>query len=176
MIRSILPAALGLLCLACATGSDAARPGGAADADPLSVTLFDYRTSHAFQLVNKATTGRLELYSKTRDNADCKVQENEVMAELVAWLSDHGFDKVAAPGKAPAASSERMYWSLEVDGPSGSRYVVASQQMSDDQKQTCRDLKVGFLQIYNGTYGLQSVKVETGESPFENPADRRRKK
>ena len=47
------------------------------------VGLRDYRTGRNFELVNETHTSRVEQYSTLRDNADRKVQSDEIVAKRV---------------------------------------------------------------------------------------------
>lgn len=165
MLRFLFAATVGLLACACSSTPSAS---GAPD-DPWRVSLYDYRTQKRFELVNEAHTARVDQYSQMRNSADRKVQTNEIMDELVGWLEEHGFSQLAQPGRAPEQGGSEAVWSMELEGASGARFVLVRKTTPPADHQVCRDLKTGFLQIYNATYAGQAIQLKEGESPFLAP-------
>ncbi|MCY3003896.1 MAG: hypothetical protein NTV21_19035 [Planctomycetota bacterium] len=133
------------------------------------VGLRDYRTGRNFELVNETHTSRVEQYSTLRDNADRKVQSDEIVAELVGWLESEGFGSLAQTGAAPTEKSAERVWVLEVQGPDGPRHLLVTKSTTPESYAVCRKLKAGFLDIYNATYAGQAKQMAEGETPFLAP-------
>lgn len=162
--------ALGLLLVAFLGGGCSSNPAVTkAGAGAWRVGLRDYRSGRNFELVNESHTSRVEQYSKLRDNADRKVQSDEIVAELVGWLESEGFGKLAQAGTAPSEAGGDRVWVLEVQGPTGPRHVLVTKSVSQDDYAICRKLKAGFLDIYNATYAGQAKEMQEGETPFLAP-------
>lgn len=168
-LESWIPA-LGLLLLALLAGACSSNPAVAkAGPGAWRVGLRDYRTGRNFELVNETHTSRVAQYSTVRDNADRKVQSDEIVAELVGWLESEGFGTLAQSGAAPTEQRADRVWVLEVQGPEGPRHVLVTKSISPESYATCRKLKAGFLDIYNATYAGQAKQMADGETPFLAP-------
>ena len=168
-LAALLPA-LGLLLLALLAGACSSTPNVTkAGPGAWRVGLRDYRSGRNFELVNESHTSRVEQYSTLRDNADRKVQSDEIIAELVGWLESEGFGTLAQAGTAPTEPGGDRVWVLEVQGPDGPRHVLVTKAISQESYAVCRKLKAGFLDIYNATYAGQAKQMQEGETPFLAP-------
>ncbi|MBM3988333.1 MAG: hypothetical protein FJ294_10320 [Planctomycetes bacterium] len=136
---------------------------------PTRIGLYDFRSQRRFELVNEAHTARLDQYSKVRENADRKVQSNEIVAELTGWLETEGFGALAREGPSPSRGATDAVWALEVEREGKPRHLVVSKSTSPADYARCRKLKDGFLDIYNATYAGQATQTKQGESPFLAP-------
>ena len=180
MARTLL--ASGLVALlatlaACASGSKAGERGGAGPAKkgpPQRVLLVDYRSNVRLELVNSSHTDPLEQYSTVRADANRKVQSDDVMSGLVEVLRSHGFDELAQAGPAPKRAGEAVLWALEIEEPRGVSHAVATRSAPRVAQEKLALLKRAFLEIYNSTYGLQTVETKEGDTPFKNPAGKPR--
>jgi hypothetical protein len=165
MLRPLLCFLVGLLACACASSSkSAATPG-----EPQRIQLVTYARPMRFELVNLTHTGRLEQYSTKvkRDEANRKVQTDELLAALVEWMDDNGFRRLSRPGRAPTTAIEGVAWALEIERPQGVAHVLLTTSMAPQDVKDCVTLKNGFLETFNATYGLQAVEVKPGEVPFQ---------
>ncbi len=166
---SLVPA-LGLLLFALLAGACSSNPAVTkAGPGAWRVGLRDYRSGRNFELVNETHTSRVAQYSTVRDNADRKVQSDEIVAELVGWLDSEGFGSLAQTGAAPTEKSADRVWVLEVQGPDGPRHLLVTKSTSPESYAICRKLKAGFLDIYNATYAGQAKQMAEGETPFLAP-------
>ena len=168
MQRLTLPCALALLSLACqstaTTGTPKPSPNG-----PVCIAYNDYRSAQTLELVNESHTGRVEQYSKVGESANRKVQSDEIVDALLDHLGKQGYGKLAQAGHAPVNGENHWLWSLAVERSSGVSFVAMPSGLTTEQKQPYRVLWDAFLATYNATYGLQSVKVKQGETPFKAP-------
>lgn len=171
MLRSLLFAAAGCLAVSCAT-----NPAEGGSGRALRVSLLDYRSQKSFELVSESHTSRVEQYSKVRAQPSRKVQTDEIMGQLVDWMDDHEFGRLALAGPAPRSAPERAVWSLELEEPEGVRHCLLIKDMPAADGLACRQLIAGVLDIFNNTYGAQTVEVKEGETPFQAPEAPRRKK
>ena len=138
-------------------------------AAPTRIGLYDFRSQRRFELVNEAHTARLDQYSTVRANADRKVQSNEIVAELAGWLETEGFGALARDGASPSRGSTDAVWALEVELDGKPRHLVVSKSTPPADYALCRNLKAGFLDIYNATYAGQATQTKEGETPFLAP-------
>ena len=174
MLRLFLTAATGVL-VATLLGSGCAGPGGSGDSGKaLRVEFFDYRSNRSLELVSESHTQRLEQYSQVRANANRKVQKDEVMAELVRRLGECSFEQLARPGAAPETPTADVFWSLEVEGPDGTRHALYQRSMITADANACRAMKATFIDVFNQTYALQAVELKDGESPFLAPEPKKK--
>ena len=168
MHRTVLCCALALLAQACQSSSSSGEPKPSPNG-PLLVSYTDYRSAQVLELVNESHTGRVEQYSKTSDSANRKVQSDEIVDALIEHLDDEGYSKLSQAGHAPSKGDGRWLWSIEIERTGGSTYVAMPAGLTPEQKAPYRALWDSFLATYNATYGLQAVKVKTGETPFKAP-------
>ncbi|MFM7297236.1 MAG: hypothetical protein ACKO4Q_08440, partial [Planctomycetota bacterium] len=136
---------------------------------PTRIGLYDFRSQRRFELVNEAHTARLDQYSTVRENADRKVQSNEIVADLTGWFEKEGFAALAREGASPTKGSTDAVWAMEVELDGKLRHVVVSKSTPPADYALCRSLKAGFLDIYNATYAGQATQTKEGESPFLAP-------
>ncbi len=133
------------------------------------IGLYDFRSQRRFELVNEAHTARLDQYSQVRDNADRKVQSNEIVADLAGWLEKEGFGALAREGASPSQGATDAVWAMEIERDGKLRHLVVSKSTPPNDYALCRNLKAGFLDIYNATYAGQATQTKEGESPFLAP-------
>lgn len=149
-------------------GSCASTPSPA-QIEPCRIGLYDFRSQRRFELVNEAHTARLDQYSQVRDNADRKVQSNEIVADLAGWLEKEGFAALARDGASPSRGATDAVWAMEVERGGKLRHFVVSKSTPPADYALCRNLKAGFLDIYNATYAGQATQTQAGQSPFLAP-------
>ena len=157
---------------ACSSTSSSESPG--ATGPPTRVTLTQWRDGQYFELVNDSyttnvdATSRVELYSTVRSDAQRKVQNDEVMDELMTFYGEHGFGTLSTPGHAPKPNVGTSGWTIEVESPDGVRYAVTVGRLANEKLELNRMIQA-FFEIWNNTFSLQSVEVDPGESPFKQP-------
>jgi hypothetical protein len=149
-------------------GSCASAPSQS-KAEPCRIGLYDFRSQRRFELVNEAHTARLDQYSQVRDNADRKVQSNEIVADLAGWLEKEGFGALAREGASPSRGATEAVWAMEIENGGKLRHLVVSKSTPPADYALCRNLKAGFLDIYNATYAGQATQTKEGQSPFLAP-------
>lgn len=166
-----------LLALLALTGC-AANSALDGPARPQRVAWVDYRSNVRLELVNETHTGRVEQYSTTRKLAEAsrKVQTDEVMAGLIDFMRDEGFDSRAREGPMPRGSDGQSVMGLEIEDGGAIEHVLAWRGMPADDREAVLKLAQSFAELFNATYGLQAVEVGQDESPFENPVGPVRKK
>lgn len=150
-----------------ASSADANAPAGPSQSVRLAVT--DFRTAATFELVSESHTGYLEQYSTVRNDASRKVQDDEVMTALRAYMRERGYDRYARSGRAPALERGAKAWVLEADGPDGPTHALVTPSTSGDELQTLREIREVVLEAYNRTQGWQAVEVKDGQLPFKKP-------
>jgi hypothetical protein len=162
----LLLAAAGLLACACASSTKSEASG-----EPQRIRLVTYTNPREFELVNTSHTGRVEQYSTKleRSKANRKVQSDEVMSALIEWMDDNGFQRLSRPGHAPSAAVQGVTWALEIERAKGTAHVLLTTSMPPADVKDCVQLKNGFLELFNSTYGLQAVETKPGEVPFKTP-------
>ncbi len=156
-----------LLLAGCASSSGDGAEGSTGN--PARVAYVDYRTQRTFELVNESHTGRIEQYSAVRQNANRKVQTDEVLAGLIEFMRGEGFARLARPGPAPQGSEGSVAMALEIEEGGAVEHVLGFKGMPPKDNQALITLWQGFLEIYNATYGLQAVESQGDSLPFENP-------
>jgi hypothetical protein len=136
--------------------------------EPVRMTVYDYRTPIQFELVNQSHTTKVDQYSKVRklEEASRKVQEDEVMAALLVWENDNGFQKFAQQGSAPALRSGMRTWALEIETPAGTRYIMEASTASVEDKKQMRKLRDAVIEIFNNTQSWQAVDVQDPNKLF----------
>lgn len=136
---------------------------------PTRISWRDYRVEQLLELVNEAHTDRLEQYSEGREDANRKVQSDEIVAALVEHMRSGKYAAFWQPGPAPTAPDGSSMWSLEIEDQSGTFSLVEHTGLALEDKRARRELRQAFIDTYNLTYSLQAVKVKEGESPFSDP-------
>lgn len=136
--------------------------------EPIRMTVYDYRTPIQFELVNQSHTAKVDQYSKVRklEEASRKVSEDEVMAALLAWENENGFQKFAQKGAAPALRSGMRTWALEIETPAGTQYIMEASAASVDDKKQMRKLRDAVIEIFNNTQSWQAVDVQDPNKLF----------
>jgi hypothetical protein len=165
------------LALACSSPSP---DEAGADGPALRVTYLSYTTGQRLELVSEGHTSRLEQYSEVRADASRKVQTNEIMVGLVEILDDYGFGDYAVDGPLPPAGigggasggAGAYTWALEVEGPDGTRHVLAHPGLTPEAARDLQRYMLAFVDTYNATYGLQAVESAPGEDVFKTPERR----
>jgi len=150
--------------------------GTAALDAPVRVTLTQWHDGQYFELVNDRYTtevesqSRVELYSAVRSDAQRKVQSDEVTAELLKFFDDHGFDELSTAGHAPApkVGATDGGWTIEVEESGQVRFALTVGRTAED-KVALLTMIQAFFEIWNNTFSLQSVEIEEGQSPFQQP-------
>jgi hypothetical protein len=159
-----------LLLTACAsTGSDGSGQAAGGKGTPIQITFVDYRTGATMELVNESHTSKLEQYSTPRSNASRKVQSDELVGQLVEYMDDNGYQKLAVPGDPPYLTGGQFYWTLQIVEPDRRSYVAEGRTTTLADKQRVRAFSQAFLGVYNLTDGWQAVEVAPGEMPFKGP-------
>lgn len=171
------------IAVALAAGCAAPGPGrGGADIDgpAARVSLSDHRTGGRLTLVNDAQlerTGvqgataddrRATYYSTTRRDAATKITTDEVMAALLDFFDDQGFERAAMEGPAPIGDSE-VSQSLEVVVEGRARHLLGRHGMPVGEARAFGSCRDAFVALYNQTYQLQSVETRPGETIFQSP-------
>ncbi len=137
-----------------------------AEGEAMRMTFVDHRTQQVCELVSESHTDRLTYYSTPRANASTKVQDDEIMGELLEWLEKNDLGDYAVAGPAPRMGAG-MFWTLEIEGPTGTLHVSETQGTSPDDKQSLRKLMQAVLQTYNITPGYQAVTVDDRSELFK---------
>ena len=172
-MKSLIPALLACaLATACSsTGGSGARSSSVQEAkgQPILLVFTDYRTGARMELANESHTDRIKQYSEPRSDANRKVQSDDLMKGLVAYLDDQGFSKDATPGDPPYMTGGDLRWTLQITRPFGESYVAESQTSSTREKLRLRIYSKAFLDTYNHTQAWQAVQIESGRMPFKGP-------
>jgi len=172
-MKSLIPALLACVLLAaCSSTSGSptrASSGQKAEGEPILLVFTDYRTGARMELANESHTDRIKQYSEQRSDANRKVQSDDLMDGLVAYLDDQGFSRDSTPGDPPYMTGGDLRWTLQIMRSSGESYVAESQTASTREKRRLRIYSKAFLDTYNATQGWQAVKIESGQLPFKGP-------
>ena len=169
-MRSLLFIAL----IALVSCSSTASSGSTSANGPVRVTLTQWRDGQYFELVSDSFTSkvesksRVEVYSTVRPDAQRKVQADEVIDELLVFFAEHGFDELSTAGHAPAPKiqQETGGWTIEVEDAKGLRFALTVGRNSEDKVELLMMIQA-FFEIWNNTFGLQSVDLQPGDSPFK---------
>lgn len=172
-VLALFTSGLGLLTLACSGTSGSVGTDGNLEwksGEPARVRLTDARKGLlVFELRNDAHSDRVEFYSESRDDATTKVTTDEVMDELLSYLKDQAFGRLAVDGTARGGA-----WTIEVEvgQPGATRVSHVAVDQSTPQKdlerlQACR---AAIFYIYNNTFQAQTIQNEDGRFFFENPS------
>lgn len=172
MAREIAVLALFLASSACASSKPDESGANSAVADaasgvPVRVAVLEYQHSVRVELVNNSHTDKLEQYSKIRPDASRKVQDDDVMAALVEYLDQEGFERLALPGLAPAMGSRLTTWALEIETPTSKQHILGSALTTAEDKRLALKMKTAVVQLFNVTRGWQAVQVQDGKLPFQ---------
>lgn len=160
-----LPRAITLCAFAfagCVSGGAAGEQGS-----KFFVELRFYQSGQTFELASVSHTDPIEYYSDPSHSPARKVQDDAVMGAFVRELEHQGFVEHSHAGRAPAAAIERVRWALEVEVDGAPRAWAVGPGTPQKELSSfgdCRDL---FLELYNATQGLQSVRNEKGEAIFQ---------
>jgi hypothetical protein len=130
------------------------------------ISLRDYRTGTYFALARGSEEERLALYSEKRENAATKVPDADFFQGLLDLFEKDGLAKVAQNGPAPAVD-EQGTKALEIREGDRIRHVVRRPGMSDNERKAFDEYVLGFSEVYNHTYALQSVDSQNQEFHFE---------
>lgn len=180
LLRSLWIALLGLFASGALLASCAA-PGGASSSSRLSeeegaaarVTFVDYRTSVRMNLVNEAHTDPVKYYSEKRVTANTKVTSNEVLARMIEHFDEQGFSRYATAGFAPARGDAGTLQSLEIETPSGTKFLLNGDGVSDPARRAFRECRTAFMQIQELTFQAQAVENAGGNAVFKTPTSKR---
>jgi hypothetical protein len=172
-MKSLIPVLLACaLTAACSsTGGSGGRPaaGQKAKGEPILLVFTDYHTGARLELANESHTDRVKQYSEQRNDANRKVQSDDLMNGLVAYLDEQGFSRDATPGDPPYMTGGDLRWTLQVMRAAGESYVAEARTASTREKRRLRIYSKAFLDTYNHTQGWQAVKIESGQMPFKGP-------
>lgn len=124
-------------------------------------------TVYTFELVNDAHTDAAEYYSKTRASNQRKVQTNEIMSELVAYVKREGWDDYARPGRNGSTPGGNLKWILEMETPQSTSHLVLHTGVEPAEQNSLQVISEAFIGVYNSTGAAQSVRLQPGEDPFE---------
>lgn len=155
------------LLLASAAGACAAPGPSVSDGQGRALRVSLLTGSGNFELVSTSHTSRVELYSKAREAASTKVQEDEVMEALIERLEDMGYRAHARPGSAPSLSGGAVATALEVQEEGVFSWWGVGSGSTVDERRDFLTLQNDFLKLYNVTQGYQSVSNELGGDFFE---------
>lgn len=122
---------------------------------------------YTFELVNDAHTDASEYYSKTRDSNQRKVQTNDIMSELVAYVKREGWDDYARPGSNPSIPGGNLKWILEMETPQSTTHLVLHTGVEPAEQNSLHVISNAFIGVYNSTGAAQSVRLQPGEDPFK---------
>ncbi len=169
MKYALLAALAGLLLAACASSPRSDAPSATAGkGEPVRLTMHQAHGDRVFELVNEAHTDPVGYYSEKRSSNARKIQNDEIVAELLDYLRDNGFDRWSTPGAAFPA--DQVSWTLELETPAGVSHVAWVGGKDRRELEDLVNIKMGFLGIYNATGSAQSTRLEPGENPFEGPS------
>ena len=173
MKYALLASLAGLLLAACASSprSDAPSPSGD-QGEPLRLTYHQAKDDRVLELVNETHTDPVEYYSQERSSNARKIQNDEIMAELLGYMSKNGFDRWSLAGAA-ARPGAGVAWTLEVETPRGVSHVAWRSGASRSELEDLKAIKEAFVAIYANTGSAQSVRLKPGENPFETPDPQR---
>jgi hypothetical protein len=152
--------------------NDGAAPKGSGT--PTQVRYVIYASGQRLGLVNESHSNRAEHYSETKklSEAGTKVTSDEVLEAVVEYFDEQGLFKTAASGVAPATSVNGISQALEVSIGGSVRHVTIGRGTAVDDHQRFLICAKAFADVYNATYGLQSVD----RSPdFEDQARSKKK-
>jgi hypothetical protein len=150
-----LGAALAFVTSCGSTRSTQSSDGPKKTGRALRVLYVNYTSGKKFELVNESHSDKSQTYSSTKklDEAYTKVTSDEVLDEVLVRFKEVGYAKKAAPGSAPDSAQGQA---LEVEDGSVTCWIVSKASQPDDQKSFLQCAKL-FLDVYNNSYGLQSV-------------------
>ncbi len=162
------------LCGCAASGTSGKERLSLEEGVPTRVSFVDYRNGVRMTLVNEAHTDPVELYSELRTNANTKVISNEVMARMVKYFGEEGFNAHALRGYAPAAARGGELQSIEVESP-GETLFLATVGGESAAANAFRECRTAFLQIQEMTMQAQAIKNEGGDVMFKQPEPSKKK-
>jgi len=158
-----------LALLACPLVACASRKSGSSSADdvhaPVRIGFLEYRTEQKLELVNASHTDPLAQYSRVRESANRKVQDDEIVGDLVAYFEQQGFRERAQSGPAPAKSDGRTVWALELEQSGRTTHVEARKDDPSGDLERFKAMLDAFVQVYNATYSLQAVERKLWDTP-----------
>lgn len=170
MLRLFTSLVLCLSVCACAGTGDTNNVGqhSLEPGSPGRVTLVDYRTSNRLTLVNEAHTDPTVFYSEKRATAATKITSNEVFDAMLGYFEEEGFSSQASSGFAPASGSDGLRKALEVETPSGVRFMALDIKNVTANYETLQACSMAFIQIYNLTEQNQAISNTGGKALFDD--------
>lgn len=171
MLRALPLLFLASFLFGCASGgSSVPERHSLEEGIPTRVSFVDYRNGVRMTLVNEAHTDPVELYSEIREKstANTKVVSNEVMAKMMEWFAEKGFDRYAGRGFAPATPRGGELQSLEVERP-GEILSLATFGQKTAAEQSFRECRLAFLELQQFAMQFQAVRNDGSEEIFEQP-------
>ena len=143
-------------------------------AENATVRVRQTRTSAEFELATGDEEQRVEGYSKIGNQTTRKFQNAEIMGELLAYLDSLGFAEMAVAGAAPTNPGPDVLFLLEVTEDGRTRYVLDHSGATPDERTRVRTMVQAVLEVWNNTFGLQTVETRPGEEIFKQPGTRSR--
>lgn len=165
----LLLLALSLGLTACAGSGVAANSGS-----PTRITLRDYRTGLALELVNDAYDDRVEYYSRRlpEGSASRKFTTDRDIDGLLAVLDDQGFEGWAQEGSAPRDGATVISSSIEVERNGRTRHWKIGDGSDPKSRDGLINSKKVFTVLYQQTPGYQAIDNAQGSFEFREPASR----
>ena len=149
----------------CATTAGIHAP---ASGEPIRVTLYMNSQGQRFELVNPAHTDPIELYSSSRSSAGVKVTDDDVLLEIVDYLSAEGYGEREAIGRAPAGGMYSL--AFEVETANGTSHWGTNQKVSapEDLAAMNRCVRYFLNEKFNRVQAFQTMKNREGGGYFKD--------
>ncbi|MFT7461827.1 MAG: hypothetical protein ACI9EF_000161 [Pseudohongiellaceae bacterium] len=128
------------------------------------VRLYDANSGIELALANESHPGMQEVYSHARVDASLKLAPDELMGQLLASLSNNGFDRFAQD-EQPPKGKKRSYLAVEHDG----RHSVFNQPARSadvETHQAFARMKLLMAHYYTPVGSLQYVDNPEGGDIF----------
>lgn len=148
----------------------ACASSGSRDGFAARVALIDFRDGQRWELRSETHTPQVELYSEQRKSANVKVTTDDVMAELVRYMRELGFDEHAQSGGAPADPGNGYTRAFEVEVDGKARHMLSGPSASREAQVAARELTTSFIALFNEVQGFQHVDSRPGSDVFQSPA------
>ncbi|TDJ68093.1 MAG: hypothetical protein E2O39_13650 [Planctomycetota bacterium] len=177
-MRTVLSLALAML--GCASPASHTAP---VVGQPAEVRFYDSRTGLHMAIVNDSHLARLGVqggnpndrrvafYSETSNEAGPKVITDEMLAGLINYLDEAGFERLAVAG--PIAEGESGSVSLEITTGPAVRHAVRHRGMSAKDAKSFNELVMAFYQTYNAIPQYQAYTRQSAEKIFQSPDSHR---